>query len=255
MEKTRLKSITNMVSFNFTGKTVFITGSTQGIGLALAESFVSCGAKVIVHCSTDKEKAERIKNKIHAYKSVIADLSDVSQTQSLFSQTGKVDVLILNASVQIRKNWLEITEEEFDRQVNVNYKSSLLLMQAYYPGMKKNKFGRIITIGSVQQKKPHPDMAIYASTKNAVVNLVKNVAKQVAPYGVTVNNVAPGTILTPRNDAALFDDEYKKKCLSAIPVGFFGESRDISGIVLTLASEFGRFITGEDIFIDGGTKL
>ena len=244
-----------MIGFNFENKTVLITGSTQGIGLDIAKSFVECGAKVFVHCSADLDKANKVKDEIGAYGAVVADLSNLDETASLPEKTGKVDILVLNASVQIRNDWDKITSDEFDKQVNVNYKSTLLLMQKYYPAMKEQGFGRIITIGSVQQAMPHVAMAVYASTKSAVVNLVHNIAKQVAPEGITVNNVAPGTILTPRNEGVLSNPEYRARCLSDIPVGFFGESSDISGTVLLLASEYGRFITGQDIFIDGGAAL
>lgn len=244
-----------MIGFNFENKTVLVTGSTQGIGLDIAKSFVECGAKVFVHCSGNLEKAERVKAEIGAYGAVVADLSKLEETAALPEKTGKIDILVLNASVQIRNDWDKITLEEFDKQVNVNYKSTLLLMQKYYPAMKEQNFGRIITIGSVQQAVPHVAMAVYASTKCAVVNLVHNISKQVAPEGITVNNVAPGTILTPRNEGVLADPAYRAKCLEGIPVGFFGESPDISGTVLLLASEYGRFITGQDIFIDGGASL
>lgn len=244
-----------MIGFNFENKTVLVTGSTQGIGLDIAKSFVECGAKVFVHCSGDIEKAKRVQAEIGAYGAVVADLSDMELTAALPEKTGDIDILVLNASVQIRNDWDKITLDEFDKQVNVNYKSTLLLMQKYYPAMKEKGWGRIITIGSVQQVMPHKQMAVYASTKSAVVNLVHNVAKQVAPEGITVNNVAPGTILTPRNEGVLSDPEYRAKCLESIPVGFFGECPDISGTVLLVASEYGRFITGQDILIDGGAAL
>ncbi len=244
-----------MKSLDFGGKTVFVTGSTQGIGLDIAKSFVEAGARVIVHCSRDIEKAERVRSEIGAYLAVVADLSNIDETKALPEKTGDVDVLVLNASVQIRCEWDKITLEDFDTQVDVNYKSTFLLMQKYYPHMKAAGWGRIITIGSIQQTSPHRHMAIYASTKSAVVNLVKNVAKLIAKDGITVNNVAPGVILTPRNTGVLEDEAYRKACLETIPLGFFGESKDISGTVLLLASDAGRFITGEDIYIDGGAHL
>lgn len=89
--------------------------------------------------------------------------------------------------------------------------------------MKEKGFGRIVTIGSVQQYKPHKDMAVYAATKCAVVSMVENIAKQVAPFGITVNNVAPGVFVTPRNDVALADEEYRGKILAGIPVGYAAE--------------------------------
>lgn len=234
---------------------VFITGSTQGIGLAMAEAFVREGHEVTVHCSRDLAKAERIRDKIGAAHAVVADLSNMRETESLYEKTGAVDVLILNASVQFRTHWYEIGDEEFDRQINVNLKSTLKLMQAYYPAMKEKGFGRIITVGSVQQSHPHPDMAIYAATKCAVMSLVHNVAKQTAPFGVTVNNLSPGVIATPRNEAALADVEYSKKVLAGIPVGRAGEASECAGAALLLASPAASYITGVDLVVDGGMSL
>lgn len=234
---------------------VLITGSTQGIGKALANAFVQKGYEVIVHCSKDIEKAERVREEIGAHQAVICDLSKMEEVDALYAKTGDVDCLILNASVQYRTPWYEIKEDEMEAQLNVNFKSSLKLMQAYYPKMKEKGFGRIVTIGSVQQYRPHKDMAVYAATKCATVSLVENIAKQVAPFGITVNNVAPGVIVTPRNDTALADKEYREKVIAGIPVGYAGEPNDCAGAVLMLCGEQGRYITGTDIIIDGGMKL
>ena len=124
-----------------------------------------------------------------------------------------------------------------------------------YPAMKEKGYGRIITVGSVQQSRPHPDMAIYAATKCAVMSLVHNVAKQVAPFGVTVNNLSPGVIATPRNEAALADVEYSKKVLAGIPVGRAGEASECAGAALLLASPAASYITGVDLVVDGGMSL
>jgi len=169
--------------------------------------------------------------------------------------TGNIDILVLNASVQIRKRWDTITEDEFDTQMTVNFKSSVKLIQKYAPAMLENRWGRIVTIGSVQQKKPHKDMLIYAASKAAQMNMVQNLAKQFAPYGVTVNNIAPGVIATPRNDSALSDPEYKKQVMQGIPSERIGTPEDCAAQILLLCSEEGRYMTGEDIYIDGGMKL
>ena len=232
-----------------------VTGSTQGIGLAIARALVNEGHEVTVHCSGDIEKARRVAKEIGAFGAVVADLGKMDEVDALPEKTGGVDILILNASVQFRNPYHSITDEEFDTQVNVNFKSTFKLIKAYSPWMKEKGFGRIITIGSVQQYKPHPDMAIYAATKCAVMSLVTNLAKQLAPFGITVNNIAPGVIATPRNDAALSDPVYSKKVMAGIPMGFAGESEDIAGSVLLLVGEGGRYITGTDIIVDGGMKL
>lgn len=241
--------------FNGNGRRALVTGSTQGIGKAIAEKLVEYGYEVIVHCSRDLEKAEKVRAEIGASQAVVADLSDMRQVEALYQKTGAVDCLILNASVQYRTTWLDIGDKELETQLNVNFKSTFKLMQAYYPKMKEKGFGRIITLGSVQQYRPNKDMAIYAATKCAVVSLVENIAKQVAPYGVTINNLSPGVIETPRNYDALADEAYKAKVMSGIPCGYAGEPRDCAGAALLLCGDAGRYITGADIVVDGGMKL
>ena len=234
---------------------VLVTGSTQGIGKALATAFVKNGDEVIVHCSKDLQKAERIRTEIGAKSAVVCDLSNMDEVNALYKKTGAVDCLILNASVQYKELWAEITDETFDRQFDVNVKSTLKLMQAYYPSMKENGFGRIITIGSVNQYRQHPELSVYSATKCAVMKLVEVIAKQAAPFGVTVNNVAPGAIATPRNESVYNNAEQRKAVEAVIPMGRFGQPNDIVGAVLMLCSEQGSYITGADIIVDGGMRL
>ena len=236
-------------------KRVLVTGSTQGIGKAIAKRFVENGYSVIVHCSNDIEKAERIKNEIGADKAVICDLSDMEQVAEIKDATGAVDVLVINASVQYKQKWQDISDYEIEKQLNVNVISTLKLIQMYYPDMKANGFGRIITIGSVNQHRQHPELSFYAATKCAVMSLVKNIAKEVAPFGVTVNNVSPGAILTPRNANVYEDEVARKKVESAIPVGRFGSPEEIAGVVVMLANDDGSYVTGADIRVDGGMSL
>ena len=236
-------------------KKALITGSTQGIGKAIAEAFVKEGYEVIIHCSKDLSKAERIREEIGAHYAVTCDLSNMDEVNALYAKTGAVDCLILNASVQYKEPWTEITDETLDRQFDVNVKSTLKLMQAYYPAMKEKGLGRIVTIGSVNQYRQHSELSVYSATKCAVMKLVEVIAKQVAPFGVTVNNIAPGAIATPRNESVYNDEEKRKAVEGVIPMGKFGQSEDIVGAVLMLCSEQGAYITGTDIVIDGGMRL
>ena len=236
-------------------RSVLITGSTQGIGKALAIAFVKAGYQVCVHCSKDLEKAERVRAEIGAHQTVVCDLSNMDEVNELYQKTGAVDCLILNASVQYKELWQDITDETFDEQFVVNVKSTLKLMQAYYPAMQEKKFGRIVTIGSVNQYRNHSELSVYSATKCAVMKFVEIIAKQVAPFGVTVNNVSPGAIATPRNESIYNDAEKRKAVEKTIPMGRFGTPEDCVGAVLMLCSEQGNYITGTDIIIDGGMRL
>ncbi len=246
--------------FDLTGKRALVTGSTQGIGFAIAECLAAQGADVIVHGSKSYEKcanaAERIFPTARGTLGIaVSDLSTKDGAEKLYAAVGDVDILVLNASVQFRKKWDEITAEEMEIQLQTNFKSSFRLIQLCAPYMEKNHWGRVVTIGSVQEYKPHKDMAVYASSKAAQLNLVTNLAKQLAPLGVTVNNLAPGVIATPRNEAALADPVYSKQVMAGIPAGFAGDAKDMAGAALLLCSDEGRYITGVDLVVDGGMKL
>ena len=237
-------------------KRALVTGSSRGIGRAIAIALAKEGYEVIVHCAGNIGKAEETKALIEVQggtASIIAnDLCNVDSVKKLAKEMGNIDVLVLNASLQIRRPWIEIPIEECYQQLNCNFVASLMLIQAAVPHMKKQKWGRIVTIGSVQEEKPHPDMMIYSASKAAQTNMVQSLALQLAKNGITVNNVAPGVIYTDRNIEALSDAEYTKQVTRSIPVGFYGEPEDCVGIVNLLCSEQGRYITGQSIFVDGG---
>lgn len=241
--------------FDLSGKKALITGSVQGIGLALAECLAKYGAQVFVHGSRSAELCRKAAAGIPEAAAVSADLSEADAAERLYAATGDVDILILNASVQYRSPWEEITEEEFDKQITVNFKSSLKLIRKYEPYMSRKGEGRIITVGSVQEYKPHPAMVVYAASKAAQKNMIRNLAVQLAPGGITVNNIVPGVIETPRNEKALADENYYKQVLKGIPMGYTGLPEDICGAALLLCSKAGRYITGTDIIVDGGMSL
>lgn len=245
-----------MEMFDLKGKRALVTGSTQGIGNAIAAQLALQGATVIVHGSTSEEKCRKAAAKMQGNTEIaVVNLSEPDCAERLYEKTGDVDILVLNASVQFRKAWDEITPEEFDTQINTNLKASLMLIQKYAAHMKQQNWGRIVTVGSVQQHKPHKDMAIYAASKCGQMSLVHNLAKQLAPFGITVNNLSPGVIATPRNDAALADPVYCKQVLSGIPMGYAGESEDMAAAALLLCSKEGRYITGTELIVDGGMHL
>ena len=145
--------------------------------------------------------------------------------------------------------------EEYQKQMTCNFYSSLRLIQLAVPHMKAQKWGRIVTIGSVQERKPHPDMLVYSASKAAQTNMAQSLAQQLAADGITVNNVAPGVIFTDRNVEALSDPTYAAEVTASIPAGFYGEPRDCAGVVRLLLSDAARYITGQSIYVDGGKSL
>ena len=243
----------------FNGKRALITGSSRGIGRAIAVRLAKDGFEVIVHCAGNTAKAEETKRIIEKYggkaQITAANLCNTEETALLAEKIGNIDVLVLNASVQYRNRWDNISVKECDEQLNCNFVSSLILIQKTVPNMKEKSWGRIITIGSVQETKPHPDMLVYSASKAAQTNMMRSLSLQLAKYGITVNNIAPGVIYTDRNIDALSDREYADKVTESIPVGFYGEPVDCAGIVSLLCSSEGRYITGQSIYVDGGKSI
>ncbi len=241
-------------------KKVLVTGSSRGIGRALALALAEDGFMVYVHSVKEgNPKAAEVKALIEEWggkaETVWGNLCDLKETEALARQVGQVDVLVLNASLQYRTPWKEISLDACYEQLNCNFVSSMLLIQKLAPHMQAQKWGRIITIGSVQEAKPHPDMLVYAASKAAQTNMVQSLSLQLAKDGITVNNVAPGVIDTDRNADALSDPAYAQKVRDSIPVGFYGTPADCAGIVRLLCSEEGRYITGQNIFVDGGKSV
>lgn len=240
-------------------KTAFITGSSRGIGRAIALRLAADGFRVILHGVSESKHIKELKNEIEqsggTAEIAAANLCDLEATKGLAAAVSSADVLVLNASLQYRTPWQEITTEACYEQLNCNFVSSMMLIQAAVPHMKASGWGRIITIGSVQEAKPHPDMLVYSASKAAQTNMMQSLSLQLAKDGITVNNVAPGVIYTDRNVEALSDPEYAKKVADSIPVGFYGEPEDCAGIVSLLCSDEGRYITGQSIYVDGGKSV
>lgn len=242
------------------GKNVLITGSSRGIGRALAEGFAQNSANVAVHGVQNSVKMDNALKELSTCGTrivdIYGDLSNPRIAQSLVEQTvsrlGGIDILVCNASIQIRSPWLAIREEDMLLQTQVNFFSTVKLMQQAVPYMQKNGWGRVITIGSTQQSKPHPEMLIYAAQKCAVRNVVQNLAIQLAPEHITLNNISVGTIYTDRNSQALENAQYHQKVKNDIPMRRIGVPADCVGTVLMLCSDAGSYVTGEDIHIDGG---
>ena len=240
-------------------KRALVTGSSRGIGRAIAIRLAKDGYDVIVHCAGNTEKAEETKRIIEENggkaEIIKANLCNLEETELLAKKMGDIDALVLNASVQIKKHWEEISVDDAYKQLNCNFISSLILIKAAVKNMKQKGFGRIVTVGSVQEAKPHPDMLIYSASKAAQTNMVKSLSLQLAPFGITVNNMAPGVIYTDRNVKALADPEYAKQVIDSIPVGFYGNPEDCAGMISLICSKEGRYITGQSIYIDGGKSV
>jgi NAD(P)-dependent dehydrogenase (short-subunit alcohol dehydrogenase family) len=188
-----------------------------------------------------------------------ADLSqpDAPETivEALEQQEMQPDIMVLNAAVQTRKPFAEVTREDLHWQIETNFVTNFRLIQLLSPAMIERGWGRIVCIGSVQEALPSLDFTVYAAMKSAQRNLVENLARLLGPKGVTVNNLAPGVFVTDRNVEALRNPEFSAKVKAKIPVGYFAESPDCVGAALLLCSDVGRYINGATFRVDGGMSL
>ena len=247
--------------FRLDGRTALVTGARREIGAAIAQGLAAAGARLAIHhAGTDEETkdaaatVQRCGNRAQAFA---ADFSQKGAAETLAAEVtaafGQVDILVLNASIEILEDWDRIGRAAFDRQVAVNLWATLALLQALAPGMVARGWGRIVTIGSIQQQQPHPRMLVYAGTKAAQHNWAVNLARQFGGTGVTVNNLSPGVIATARNREQLATDG--GKLLARVPLGRTGTPADLVGAALLLCTDAGAYIHGADILVDGGRAI
>ena len=227
--------------FNLKGKVALVTGSTRGIGKAIGDVLEEYGARVVRH------------------NTKVCDLSDPVAIDAYFDklelEDSMPDILVANASIQAKIPWAEFPMDEAQKEIQVNFLSTLRMFQRCYPKMKAQRWGRLITVGSVNERRPHPDMCVYAATKSAQENLVRGIGRQVAADGITVNNLCPGVFFTDRNKECLADPVYGPKVMAAIPMHDYAMPEDAAGAALLLASDAGRYITGATIVVDGGLSI
>ncbi len=245
--------------FDLTGKTALVTGSSRGIGKAIAFALGRAGARVYFHGSKESEalaatvaaaRAEGI-----ACETRFCDMGDADAIAALVESTADADIVVLNASSQNYGHIDDFTIDEYAWMYDTNVKGAFIMMKKFGAKLRAKGWGRIIYVGSVNQAHPAPRFAIYASSKAAGHALVLTAAKEFAPSGVTVNTLVPGVIATDRNVKALSNQEFADNLLKAIPAGRFGTAEDCAGAALLLASDAGAYITGAALVVDGGFSL
>ncbi len=246
--------------FDLSGRRVLITGSSRGIGAALALALAGRGARVAVHGRVAGVELDAMTAKLGGQGvALAADLADAGACRDLARRAqdalGGVDILVLNASYEVRGDWRAVSVEDIDQQMAVNFRSSLVLCQALAPAMAERGWGRIIGLGSIQEVKPNPALLVYAAAKAAQANMMANLARELGPSGVTVNTLSPGAIATDRNAGALSDPAYRQKVEAQIPAGRIGQPDDCVGACLLLASDAGAYVNGAVLRVDGGWSL
>lgn len=246
------------------GQVAIVTGGGQGIGSACASRLAAEGAKVVIADVNDKTGAKAVEAIADAggvarfiHTNVAEKLDVHNLVASTLEAYGQLNVMVANAGVVDDMAFLELEEGEFDRIIATNLKGTFLCCQAAARQMVKQcggggAPGAIVNMSSINAQFGLPDHVAYSISKGGVMQLTKSMAIALAPYGIRVNAVGPGTIETPLLEGVVKDEAFRQKVLSRTPLGRFGQPDEIAAVVAWLASSQASYVTGETVYADGG---
>jgi NAD(P)-dependent dehydrogenase (short-subunit alcohol dehydrogenase family) len=249
--------------FDLSGKVAIVTGGNQGIGLAISRGLAEAGAAVIIanrRAEEGKQAAESLKKDGLNVISIPTDVSDESSIAALVSKVidsyGKIDVLVNNAGVIIRKPAEEMSREDWDHIMNTNLRGAFFCCQLVGREMIKQKKGKIINISSDASQRAMPERSVYATSKAGVSHLTRCLAVEWAKHNINVNAIGPGPTHTPLNKKYYEENPDKlQQTVQSIPMGRMGDTSDYIGAAVFLASEASNFMTGQTLLIEGGSTI
>ena len=245
-------------------KVAIVTGADSGIGRAIAIQFAREGAAVVVNYAHAQDKAEQVRQIIEQNQGkalvIQADVSQYQQATGLITQAverfNRLDIMVNNAGMEIHSSFLDVTEEQWDRVISVDLKGAFFCAQAAAREMIKRKTaGRIINISSVHEDLAMPQNAPYCCAKGGLRMMTRTISIELAPYNITVNNIAPGAIHTPIDADVEADPEKMAALLKEIPLHRMGQPEEIAKLALYLASDDSAYVTGSTYVIDGGLSV
>jgi glucose 1-dehydrogenase len=243
------------------GRVAIVTGASSGIGQGIARRFGADGATVVIDYVGHPDGAEDTLKMVEAAGArgaiVKADVSIVSEAQSLIDEAwekfGSADILINNAGVETKASFLETKEDDYDRIMGVNLKGPFFVTQAFVRKLAAEKRpGRVVNISSVHEDMALPGFASYCASKGGLRMLMRDLSVELGPLGITVNNIAPGAIMTPLNKSLKEDKAKLKALLEHIPLNRIGTPEDVAALASFLASDEASYVTGATYYVDGG---
>jgi gluconate 5-dehydrogenase len=246
--------------FDLAGRSALVTGSSRGIGLALAEGLLEAGARVVVHgrdVETAKASAAQLEQATGGETMVSTfDLTDPAAVDAgvagIELRWGTPDILVNNAGIQRRTPFVDFSYADWNDLVATNLTSAFLVGQRVARGMVERGSGKIINIGSVQSQLARPGIAPYSATKGGIVMLTKGMCADLGPYGIQANALAPGYFATELTKALVEDESFTAWVTGRTPAGRWGEVADLVGGLVFLASSASDFVNGQVLYIDGG---
>lgn len=242
-------------------KVAIVTGAGSGIGESIARKYADEGAHVVVNYHVGGKHAQDAQDMVATLATeslaIGADVEKRDDMQSLIDQTvkkfGRIDIAVSNAGIEIQKPFVDVTDDEWNKVLDVNLRGAFLLSQlAARQMIKQKQGGKIIFVSSVHEDIPFVGYTAYCASKGATRMLMRNIAMELAEHQINVNNIAPGAIDTPINQKTLSDPEAKKNAISEIPWGRFGKPEEVAAVALFLASDDSAYVTGSTYYVDGG---
>ena len=246
-------------TFDLAGKKAVVTGGSKGIGLAIAAGLAHAGAEVMITGRNEEaliEAADEMKKQGYSISWKASDVTSKQEVEKLFDyidqKFGKIDILINNAGMNIRKSLIEVEEEDWDKVIGTNLKGIFLVGQQAAKRMISQKGGRIINISSILGNVGNPLQTSYAASKGGINQLTKVWASELAEYDITVNALAPAYIITPMTEPFLQDEERLEKIINRTMMKRMGRADEMIGPTLFFASDASTYVTGQILYIDGG---